>query len=151
MEDLKVGTVIFIPGVLERIPVYSSWEIGREGFVWPVKGSIVSNFDFGKGGTCKGIDVALPLGSKVRASKEGIVTYSDVLRGYGKVVIIDHQDGFSTVYAHNSELLVKEKSSVTRGQLIALSGNSGHCESPLLYFEIRKGEMPLDPLSYLPR
>jgi len=150
VEDLKVGTLIFIPAALERIPVYSPTEIGREGFTWPVKGKIVSNFDFGKGGTCKGIDVALPLGSKVRASKEGVVTYSDALRGYGKVIIIDHQDGFSTVYAHNSELLVKEKGFVKRGEAIALSGDSGHCKSPLLYFEIRKGEVPQDPLFYLP-
>ena len=151
VENLKVGTIIFIPGVRgERIPVYSFSEIGKEGFVWPAKGSIVSDFDFEEGGTSKGIDVALPFGSKVRASKEGVVTYSDVLRGYGKVIIIDHQDGFSTVYAHNSELLVKENDFVKKGEAIALSGDSGHVENPLLHFEIRKGEIPQDPLSYLP-
>ena len=150
VNDLKVGRVIFIPGSTDIIPIYAYHEIGREGFVWPAKGEIISKFDFGKGGISKGINVSLPLGSNVRASKEGLVTYSDVLRGYGKVIIIDHQDGFSTVYAHNSELLVKENSLVKRGQTIALSGNSGNCENPLLHFEIRKGEKPLDPLYYLP-
>lgn len=150
VENLKVGTIIFIPGGKEGIPIYSPNEIGKEGFTWPARGRIVSDFDFKEGGTSKGINVALPFGSKVRASKEGIVAYSDVLRGYGKVIIIDHQDGFSTVYAHNSQLLVKENSSVKRGEVIALSGDSGNCENPLLHFEIRKGEVPEDPLTYLP-
>ncbi len=150
VENLDIGTIIFIPGPKERIPIYSSYEIGKEGFTWPAKGRIVSDFDFGEGGTSKGINVALPFGSKVRASKEGIVTYSDVLRGYGKVIIIDHKNGFSTVYAHNSQLLVKENSSVKTGEVIALSGDSGNCENPLLHFEIRKGEIPENPLSYLP-
>jgi murein DD-endopeptidase MepM/ murein hydrolase activator NlpD len=153
VEDIKVGTLIFIPRAEKKLhttyPI-SVGKIGREGFMWPAQGRIVSYFDFGKGGTSKGIDVALPFGSEVRASKGGIVTYADVLRGYGKVVIIDHKDGFSTVYAHNSKILVKENSSVGRGEVIALAGDSGHCESPLLHFEIRKGETPQDPLSYLP-
>ena len=150
VENLKVGTVIFIPGAKEGIPFYTPSDIGEGGFVWPAKGKIISDFDFGEGGTSKGIDVALPFGSKVRASKEGVVTYSDTLRGYGKVIIIDHQNGFSTVYANNSQLLVRENSSVKRGEVIAISGDSGHCENPSLHFEIRKGELPQNPLNYLP-
>ena len=150
VNNLKVGSILFIPGSTDAIPIYPYHKIGKEGFIWPAKGKIICDFDFGRGGISKGINVALPVGSNVIASKEGIVTYSDVLRGYGKVIIIDHQDGFSTVYAHNSQLLVKEKTLVKRGQTIALSGDSGNCTNPLLHFEIRKGEVPLDPLYYLP-
>ena len=124
--------------------------MGKDGFSWPVEGRIISDFNFGNGGISKGIDIALPFGSEVRASKQGIVKYSDVLRGYGKVIIIDHQDGFSTVYAHNSQLLAKENGFVQRGEIIAYSGNSGNCKSPLLHFEIRQDETPKDPLYYLP-
>jgi murein DD-endopeptidase MepM/ murein hydrolase activator NlpD len=153
VEDLKVGTLIFIPGAKERIPVsayINTSKIGNEGFTWPAEGKIVSYYNTNKGGLSKGIDVALPFGSKVKASKQGIVSYADVLRGYGKVIIVDHQDGFSTVYAHNSKLMVKENDFVERGEVIAISGNTGNCKSPLLHFEIRKGETPQDPLYYLP-
>jgi murein DD-endopeptidase MepM/ murein hydrolase activator NlpD len=149
-EDLKVGSVIFIPKVAERNPAYSSTETGKEGFTWPAKGRIASDFDFEQGGISKGIDISLPVGSQIRASREGLVTYADVLRGYGKVIIIDHQDGFSTIYAHNSQLLVEENIIVKKGDLIAFSGNSGQCVSPLLHFEIRKGNTPQNPLNYLP-
>ena len=150
VEDLRVGSLIFIPNATGTNSLHSYTETGKEGFVWPAKGRIVSDFDFEKGGISKGIDISLPVGSQVRASKEGVVTYADVLRGYGKVIIIDHQDGFSTIYAHNSQLLVKENSAAKKGDLIAFSGDSGHCASPLLHFEIRKGNTPQNPRNYLP-
>ncbi|MDD5454667.1 MAG: LysM peptidoglycan-binding domain-containing M23 family metallopeptidase [Candidatus Ratteibacteria bacterium] len=143
-ENLQVGRVIFIPFAS------LSMEAGKEGFIWPAKGKIISDFDCENGGISKGIDVSLPIGSQIRASREGTVSYADVLRGYGKVLIIDHTDGFSTIYAHNSKLLVEENSVVEKGELIAFSGNSGHCESPLLHFEIRKENIPQNPLNYLP-
>ncbi len=146
-ENLQAGRVIFIP---EKSYIYPSMEEGKEGFIWPAKGQVVSEFDCENGGISKGIDVSLPIGSQIRASREGTVTYADVLRGYGKVVIIDHQDGFSTIYAHNSQLLVEENGIVEKGELIAFSGNSGRCESPLLHFEIRKENIPQNPLNYLP-
>jgi len=148
-KNLQVGSVIFIPNATEKPSVYFSTESGKEGFIWPAKGKIISDFDCEKGGISKGIGISLPIGSQIRASKEGVVTYANVLRGYGKVVIIDHQDGFSTIYAHNSEILVKENNIVQKGELIAFSGNSGHCESPLLHFEIRKGNIPQNPRNYL--
>lgn len=153
VQDIEVGTLIFIPGVRERIPVsarINTSEIGNKGFTWPAEGKIVSYYNLNKGGLSKGIDVSLPFGSEVKASKQGVVSYADVLRGYGKVIIVDHQDGFSTVYAHNSKLMVKENDFVERGEIIAISGNSGNCQSPLLHFEIREGETPKDPLYYLP-
>ncbi len=147
VESLKTGSIIFIPEATNK---YFHAEIGKEGFIWPANGRIVSDFDFESGGISKGIGISLPIGSQIRASREGTVTYADVLRGYGKVIIIDHQDGFFTVYAHNSQLLVKENSTVKKGELIAFSGSSGYCKNPSLHFEIRKENVPQNPRNYLP-
>lgn len=154
VRELKVGSLIFIPGAKKRLsvpPSLLSDEVGKEGFIWPARGKIVSRFTTSGENISKGIDIALPLGTEIKAAKSGIVKYSDVLRGYGKIIIVDHQDGFSTVYAHNSKNMVKENDFVLGGEVIALSGDTGCCSGPVLHFQIRKGEVPQDPLFYLPR
>ena len=98
----------------------------------------------------EGINIAVPEGTPVKAAEEGTVAYagSDV-KGYGKLVLVRHANGYVSAYAHNGEIDVKPGDKVKRGQTIAKSGASGNVTSPQLHFEIRKGGAPVDPMSQL--
>jgi lipoprotein NlpD len=86
----------------------------------------------------------------VVAAAAGQVLYTGTgIRGFGKLIVIRHENGFSSVYAHNREILVKEGQTVSRGQRIAEMGDSD-ADRPKLHFEIRKSGKPVDPLRYLP-
>lgn len=115
---------------------------------WPTQGSIVrADTPIAK----NGIDIAGKRGQQINASAPGEVVYSGSgLLGYGRLIIIKHNDIFLSAYAHNSELLVKEGDYVSRGQNIALMGETTNGKE-LLHFEIRKNGQPVDPLKYLPR
>lgn len=116
-------------------------------WMWPASGRVLAGFSKG---TNKGVDILGKVGDPVFASASGRVVYSGVgLRGYGKLIIIKHNDTYLSAYAHNSNLLVKEGQSVARGQKIAEIGNS---DSPQvkLHFEIRRLGEPVDPLKFLP-
>ena len=98
----------------------------------------------------KGVDIAGKVGDPVFASAGGRVVYSGQgLRGYGKLIIIKHNNTYLSAYAHNSNLLVKEGQSVVRGQKIAEIGTSD-ADKPMLHFQIRKLGRPLDPRQFLP-
>ncbi|MBI3783168.1 MAG: M23 family metallopeptidase, partial [Deltaproteobacteria bacterium] len=97
-----------------------------------------------------GIDVSAPVGTPVRAALRGDVVYSDALRGYGNVVIVRHDDGFATVYAHNQRNLVTAGQRVDRGEIIARVGDSGHTTGSNLHFEVRKDNIARNPLFFLP-
>jgi lipoprotein NlpD len=117
---------------------------------WPVKGAVLSGFQ-GNGGLNKGIDLAGKLGEPVLAAASGQVVYSGSgLRGYGKLLIVKHNENFLSAYAHNDRLLVKEGDFVKAGQRIADMGSSG-TDRVKLHFEIRRDGTPVDPLKYLPR
>jgi murein DD-endopeptidase MepM/ murein hydrolase activator NlpD len=118
-----------------------------ESFRWPAKGRVISGY--GTSGN-EGINIAVPEGTPVKAAEEGTVAYagSDV-KGYGKLVLVRHANGFVSAYAHNGEIDVKPGEKVKRGQTIAKSGASGNVTSPQLHFEIRKGGSPVDPMSQL--
>jgi murein DD-endopeptidase MepM/ murein hydrolase activator NlpD len=119
---------------------------------WPVDGPLSSGFGRRDGRPHEGIDLAVPDGTPVRAAAGGVVAYAgDRLRGYGRLVIVAHAGGLSTVYAHNSRLLVREGEPVARGRVVALSGHSGHVTAPHVHFEVRRDARPEDPLKYLPR
>lgn len=96
-----------------------------------------------------GIDFAVPTGTKVKAAAPGIVRYSGWDRGYGQIVIVEHQKGFKTLYAHNSKLLINYGQRVKQGELIALSGNTGTITGPNLHFEVHVNGRPVDPINYL--
>ena len=119
----------------------------REKFRWPLRGAIVTPF---KAGTSDGIDIATPLGVAVHAAADGVVlSAGDAIKTYGKLVVIRHDDSFVTVYADNSELLVKEGDKVRRGQVIAKSGQTGGAPAPRLHFELRKDGQAIDPVPHL--
>jgi lipoprotein NlpD len=111
-------------------------------FAWPVKGKVISGFAEPRQ---KGIDIEGRHGDPVIAAAAGRVTYvGSGIPGLGKLIVIKHDQGYITVYAHNRDILVKEQQSVTRGQKIAELGEK-------LHFQIRKGAAAVDPLLYLPK
>ena len=120
----------------------------RLDWVWPVNGRILANFN--DNGNSKGLDIAGVMGQPIAAAAAGKVVHTGTtLRGYGKLVIIKHNKSYFSVYAHNSQILVKEGQSVVRGQKIAEMGDSDS-DRVKLHFEIRHLGKPTDPLKYLP-
>jgi len=116
-------------------------------FIWPARGKLIAGF---AESSSKGIDIGGKPGDPVVAAAPGRVMYTGTgIRGYGKLIVIKHDNGFNSVYAHNREILVKEGQTVARGQRIAELGDSD-ADSPRLHFEIRKSGKPVDPARYLP-
>jgi lipoprotein NlpD len=116
-------------------------------WMWPASGRVLAGFSEA---TNKGVDIFGKVGDPVFASAGGRVVYSGVgLRGYGKLVIIKHNQTYLSAYAHNSNILVKEGQNVARGQKIAEIGNSDSPQTKL-HFEIRRLGKPVDPLKFLP-
>lgn len=97
-----------------------------------------------------GIDIGADYGDSVRAADSGVVVYSDWMGGYGKAVIVDHGNGISTLYGHNSELLVSEGQQVRKGEILSRVGSTGYSTGPHLHFEVRQDGSPVSPMSYLP-
>jgi murein DD-endopeptidase MepM/ murein hydrolase activator NlpD len=117
---------------------------------WPVNAPLSSPFGRREGRAHDGIDLAVAEGTPVKAACDGVVAYAgDKLRGYGNLVIVSHGGPLATVYAHNRSLLVREGEAVTRGQTLALSGQTGRASAPHVHFEVRQDERPRDPLEYL--
>jgi lipoprotein NlpD len=116
-------------------------------FIWPVKGRVLAGFSEPNS---KGVAIGGKIGDPVVAAAQGRVMYTGTgIRGYGKLIVIKHDNGFNSVYAHNREILVKEGQTVARGQKIAELGDSD-ADRPKLHFEIRKSGRPVDPMRYLP-
>ena len=151
---ISVGQKLFIPSAEIRSDYSGAVKsAGSSGmFSWPVAGKVISYFGNKKGLVInKGIDIEARSGSSVVAANSGIVSFIDEnMKGLGRTIIIDHENGFSTVYAHNSELLVKVNQKVKRNQLIAKVGKTGRATKPYLHFQIRKGHEPQNPFYYLP-
>jgi murein DD-endopeptidase MepM/ murein hydrolase activator NlpD len=124
---------------------------GAPGMRWPVRGKIISGFGPKANGLKnEGINIAVPEGTSIRAAADGVVAYSgNELKGYGNLVLIRHEDGYVTAYAHGSELFVKRGDTVKRGDVIAKAGQTGSVSSPQLHFEVRKGAVALDPMKFL--
>ena len=120
-------------------------------FRWPARGRVISSFGSKDiSGTNNGINISMPEGTPVKAAEAGTVAYSgDDVKKYGKLVLIKHENGYVSAYAHNGELDVKKGEAVKRGQVIAKSGSTGDVTSPQLHFQLRKGEQPIDPIKLL--
>jgi len=120
---------------------------------WPLADPRLSS-PFGSrwGKAHEGIDLAAPTGTAIYAADGGQVLYAgDAVRGYGNMVVVQHRSDLLTVYAHGSRLLVRTGDKITAGQEIARVGQTGHASAPHLHFEVRRGQIPQDPLRFLPR
>lgn len=120
------------------------------GLVWPAAGSVSSPFGYRWGALHAGIDIDSGYGARVVAAKAGTVISAGWNGGYGQCVIIDHGGSFSTLYAHQSKIIVGEGQSVSQGQLIGYVGGTGNVTGPHLHFETRVGGSPRNPVNYLP-
>jgi len=175
-RTLEVGQELFVPGatrVLEvpdtpgaplpastepPAPRPARAEVGhdeapgsaRAVLAWPLRGVLYGRFGARGGAHHDGIDIAAPEGSPVQAAADGTVIFVGKQSGYGNVVILRHEHGLVTVYAHNSAALVREGEHVTRGQQVARVGQTGRTTGPHLHFEVRDGVRPKNPLLYLP-
>ena len=139
-----------------RPPVAGSLPRGLKGLLpWPAEGDIVTFFGRQKHPTFntyvqrKGIEIRTPEGSAIHAVMPGTVVYADWLKGYGLVIIIDHANGFFSLYAHASKILTIVGAQVTAGQAIGETGDTGMTGENTLYFELREGADPVDPLQWL--
>lgn len=116
---------------------------------WPARGKIVHRFNSKHGK--KGLDISGKKGQRILAAAAGTVVYSGSgLRGYGKLIIIKHNDTYLSAYANNKKILVKEQQKVKFGEHIAAMGSNG-ANKTILHFEIRKNGKPVNPIRYLPR
>ena len=139
--NLKVGQKIFIPR-------YQS-TTGKD-FLWPIKGDIVNYFNESVDSSLnRGLNIQATASNKeVKASAQGKVAFSNPLKGWGKTIILKHSSSLYTVYANLEETSVREGSTVGKGEIIGMV-SSGKNESYILHFEVRKRNIPEDPLKYL--
>lgn len=123
---------------------------GTGAFIWPVngRGSITSPFGWTGRRYHRGIDIAAPTGTNIFAADDGIITTSSYHRSYGYYIIIDHGNGYSTLYAHNSRLLKSAGTKVSKGDVICRSGNTGNSTGPHLHFEVRYNGSHKNPMNY---
>lgn len=159
---IRVGQRIFIPGAKKvlKVDIYIDDIGGSRGrredpkklvlakgrFLWPIRGKV--SREFGIRGTAKhdGIDISARRGAPIKASDSGRVLYSgNEISGYGNIIIIKHEGGFISIYAHNDVNEVAEDMKVKRGQIIGRVGSTGRGSDPHLHFEIRKNNRPINP------
>lgn len=143
----KPKTVYASKPVSKPKPAFTA---SRLNWSWPVNGRVISKFSL-SGSVNKGIDIEAKAGTQVKAAEAGSVVYAGGnLRGYGKLVIIKHDDAFLSAYGNNESLLVKEGETVAKGQAIAKVG-ANDAKVEMLHFEIRRQGRPEDPIRHLPK
>lgn len=158
VEDLSIGEKLFIPGgkkpkEAERLLARADSPVSRGSsgrFIWPTEGELTSAFAQRWGRHHDGIDLANDIGTPVRAARAGRVSYSGWSSGYGRMVMIEHDQDYTTIYGHLSESYVSEGQYVKAGQSIAAMGNTGYSTGPHLHFEVRKNGTPINPYNVLP-
>ncbi len=138
-------TEVSLVGVREKPAGLGSGE-----FILPLQDVTVSS-DFGErwGRQHEGIDFAAETGTPILAADSGTVTFSGACEGYGNLIILDHKNGLSSYYAHCSALYAEVGATIKKGEIIAAVGNTGNSTGPHLHFEIRKNDIPQDPMLFL--
>ena len=146
---IEKNQLVFIPGANRVLDMAPDVDYAQDEFVWPLKGKVIKHYHQRYGGMVnKGIDIKAHVGDEVKAARTGRVVFADYLTGYGYTVILDHSDGFHSVYAKNSKLLVRLGDSVTKNNVLAHVGHSRN--SAYSHFQIRKKSIEDNPLYYLP-
>ena len=132
-----------------------TWVQGTGQLGWPVSGEITSPYGYrvhpiwGTTIYHSGLDIGVDEATPVHAADSGVIVWSGWMGGYGYAVVIDHGNGLSTLYGHNSELAVDEGQSVSKGQVVAYAGSTGNSTGPHVHFEVRENGDPVDPMGYL--
>ncbi len=165
VTDIDVGTEILVPHTdyspstkIASLPTATATSTGTassvssKGFIWPAKGMVTHRYgDIVAGRKNTGVDIETQAGQDVLAAKGGVVeVVTDNPDGWGKVVVLRHNGGVHTWYAHNSKVLVQKGNWVRRGQVIAKVGQSGSTTRPELHFKVFRNDKPVNPLPYLP-
>jgi septal ring factor EnvC (AmiA/AmiB activator) len=121
------------------------------GLGWPLSGNLLAGYgaNLPDGGTSSGLLIGAPTGATVKAVANGKVVFADWMNGYGLILIIDHGNGYMSLYAHNEALLRDAGDDVKRGDAVASVGSSGGAGPPALYFELRRNGDPVNPNSWL--
>jgi hypothetical protein len=155
VERLRLGTLgtagALLAGIVkpELIAEAATGSPEVETLRWPVDGGwFVRGYGSGSGGYHLAVDVAAPVGNRVRAAAPGIVAFADdTVRGYGNLLLLVHANGWVTAYAHNSKLRVSAGQRVTAGQLVAEVGSTGISRGPHVHFELMHHGKNCDPIS----
>jgi len=151
-QCLKIGDSLVLPR--GKQPVLAMKSVSRgigfgSFFSWPIMGTITSYFGWRSLGYHYGVDIAAALGDPVKATADGVVSFTGWKGNYGKVIFIDHPDRRQTVYGHLSKILVRNGQEVRRGQVVGKIGVTGRTTGPHLHFEIREKGRCVNPLKYL--
>ena len=120
-------------------------KVNSKDYILPLKGTITSGFGLRHGRMHKGIDIATPMGTPIKAVADGKVVFAGIQNGYGNVIIISHKNNVMTVYAHNERNLVRLSDTVKKGQPIATVGKTGRATGPHLHFEFRVKGRAINP------
>lgn len=157
-QELAIGEKLIIPGgkkpqsnerQLARADVPVSRSAG-ERFALPTTGELTSGFGYRWGRQHSGIDIANDIGTKIRAARSGRIVYAGWYSGYGYTVMIEHDQGYTTLYGHLNDAVVENGQYVERGQVIAHMGNTGNSTGPHLHFEVRQNSVAINPYNVLP-
>ncbi|HEY1070085.1 MAG TPA: peptidoglycan DD-metalloendopeptidase family protein [Thermomonas sp.] len=137
----------------KRTVVASAPALRVGGLSWPVTGNLLAAYGgrLPDGRRSDGVLIAAPAGTAVKAVADGTVVFADWMTGYGNILIVDHGNGYMSLYAHNDGLLHGAGDRVRRGEAVATVGSSGGQESPALYFELRHNGAPVNPSGWLTR
>ncbi len=149
--NIEVGQLIFIPD--RQRPQRLDTNYSGDDFIWPIRGRVIATFGQTFNNLInKGINIQPYNNPDVFAARGGRVIFSaDNFASFGKTIIIDHSDGFMTVYARNAQVFIRPGDSVQKGALIAKAGSAARDKDIYLHFEIRKGRISQNPYFYLPR
>lgn len=140
-----------VPGTRAATRVASAAPIPVGGLGWPVSGALLAGYGgtMPDGRNSEGVLIGAPVGSAVRAVADGQVVYAEWMTGYGLLLIVDHGNGYMSLYAHNDALLKDAGDTVKRGDAVGSVGNSGGQGRPSLYFELRRNGQPVNPNVWL--
>jgi murein DD-endopeptidase MepM/ murein hydrolase activator NlpD len=147
---IEKNQLIFIPKRQKQQVIKR--DFSADDFIWPIKGKVISSFGQTFSNMLnKGLNIQPYSDHNVIAADSGKVVFlADDLNGFGKTIIIDHNNGFFTVYARNAQVYIKTGEAVRKGALIAKAGSTKEDPKTYLHFEVRKGHTPQNPYYYLP-
>ena len=140
---------------LSRVALAHRWHVNTRPSIWPVDGPMMSSYGertdpfSGEGAYHKGVDIASPLGTPVHAAADGIVAFAERVGGYGRLVIIDHGNGYETYYAHLSAINVIVGQEIRQTEQLGAVGASGRVTAPHLHYEVRLRKAPINPYRFL--